>query len=206
MRLCTSRYAVTPLTRRGISVFAAVLLCPVSALAQPTAGASDVQASVENVIEAIKIVLIDLQNELEQLNVPLLSSAEIQLQTSYAVAADGGINWYVLSADAAYTTTSVQTVLIVLKPPPPHTQSPVSGPPVLAETLTQIVLKAAEGIDAALSSDVPLTATKLSVEVQFVVDQSTTAGGKFRLLPVGFGFSGGVHDVAAQRILLTFGE
>lgn len=189
-----------------MSFLAAVLICPASAFAQPSSGASDVQASVEVVIEAIKTVLIDIQTELKQLNIPLLSAAEIELKTSYSIAADGGIDWYVLSAEAAYRTTNVQTILIVLKPPPPHTQSPISSPPVLADTLKEILLKAAQGIDAALSGDVPLTATELSVEVQFVVDHSATTGGKFRLLPVGLGLSGGMQDVGAQRILLTFGE
>lgn len=156
-------------------------------------------------LEEVQAALVRVNDLTAEDELPRLKSVELSLQTSIAKDASGRFAFFVISLGGQTAETSVQSLTVVLSPPPPGTSAPV-GRADLAETLAEAIVAAARGLKPALKRDPPLALEQLVAELRFAVDTSGSAGIKAELVPITVDVGAKISSTQIQTIKVTFAE
>jgi hypothetical protein len=186
-------------------VFLSLCLLPTQLLAGENS--TDVSTSIDEILSAVQTALSDTQAYLYNNKMPPLKDVSLELQAVFSASGDAGFNLYVISADGKLTSENTQKIVIALAPPNPEQTAPAAAPKVIARALTEGLMQAARGVQAAATRKPPLRVKSLKVDLEFVVSRegSVDAGWKFAIIPIDLKLSGTVTSGTVQHISVEFG-
>lgn len=163
-----------------------------------------VDLTLTEMITQVQLALSSTQNTLYDRRIPPLRSVILEVQTLYSYKSSGGLDLYIVSANADVESHSTQRVLLILAPPPPQVGQPVTSSKVISEALTEAITSAALSIQDARDGTPPLAVQSVEIELSFVVAENTTGGAALRILPLGVDGSVGRSSGATQKVTVEF--
>jgi len=187
-----------------LAMFAAIVVCPAAAGAEPASSAEAASArQIDQVLTEIQVALLKVQNEAAAQTLPKLANVSLELETEFEYGAGGELNLYVVELGAKREHQNTQRVALTLVPPKPYSEQPIASGKI-SESLSTAILAAAKGIGKAKSRKPPLVLSKLEAEIKFVVKTSGEGGIRVEILPITAGLKGEISKTATQTLTVTF--
>jgi hypothetical protein len=177
------------------------LLCGCKSTGPPSAQV----APLDSVLTEVQGGLQKAQDLLDHSKLPKLKSVQLTLHTQVEKDATGKITIYVISFGGGPSVSSSQDLVLTLTPPEPKPIRAVAGAlPTVADSIVELITKAAEVVDRAETGTPSLQAKSLTLELAFTVTRSVKGGLQFNLGMVSADVGGSIKDASQQRITITF--
>ena len=191
----------------GISI-ALASSCAFSVCASPSPSLDENRAAtVQSVIEQVKVALSAAQTELAKRNLknlPPMKQVDVDLQTVILEKSGAKFKFWIISIGATYEKDHSQEMTISLVPPSPGNPSSISTLS-LTQSLVDAIVSAAEGINDAGNGTVPLATSSVVLKISFTVKKNSSGGlSTPELAPVSADVTGDLSKTAVQTLTLTF--
>ncbi|WP_420387420.1 trypco2 family protein [Roseivirga sp.] len=183
------------------------ILCCISLVFFTSILSAQDAVSLSDVIEETKIALLFAQSDLEGINMEL-QSVELSFEAVYSLKAGGGFKLLFIKAKGEQSKSEYQTISFKLTPPSKDDTVPVAKRSGSSEALKTALIQAAKEVKATTSSSgkLPLDFSELSVELKFVVKESSEPGLDFELGPIGLNLGAGGEDQNAHKLKVTYAK
>jgi len=160
--------------------------------------------TIQEVLTEVQRGLVEAQQQLVAGQIPPLDSVVLNLQTEYNLQGGPRFKLLIFTFGKTWERQRSNELVITLKPPKPTMETQVTGTPGLAGQLVAAIVAAAQGVKDAETGTPPLQLTGLRAEFRFVVKESTSAGAKFEILPVGANLDADWSKKAVHTMTVTF--
>lgn len=160
--------------------------------------------TIQEVLTEVQRGLSDAQQLLLAANIPPLDSVVLNLQTEYNVQGGPKFKLLIFSFGKTWERQRSNELVLTLKPPKPSTDVQRANTTGLANQLVAAIVAAAQGVKDAESGSPPLQLATLKAEFGFIVKESTSAGGKFEIVPVSADVKVEWSKKAVHTITVTF--
>ncbi|MDQ0391466.1 trypco2 family protein [Labrys monachus] len=177
----------------------AVMLLPFSAFA--AGSVSDYPLS--DLVREVKVALLKVAEASEAQQLPKLEKAELEINTSMKVEADGKVSLWVVELGASGNNEYASTINLTLIPPSPGTNSSIATVH-LADILSEAILSGAHAIQAAGEGKPPLIASEFVASVHFAVERGADGRLEVKFPPFEASAGGAVASSQVQKITVTF--
>jgi hypothetical protein len=158
--------------------------------------------TIDSVLTEIQKGLAKAQTEIVDQGMPPLKSVQVTLQTVATQKVGGTLKLLIFSIGSTVTKERTQQLTLTLKPPALKKEL-VAGAPSIAEGLTQALVSAAAGVQAARTGTPPLVLDTLEVQLSFVVTREGGAGGSVTIAPVTLELKGDISKKAVHQLKVT---
>ena len=184
---------------------AAILLFVVTTRLSPAPQDAPADAiTIQEVLTEVQRGLSEAQQQLVAAKIPPLDSVVLHLLTEYNVSGGPKFKVLIFSFGKTWERQRSNELVITLKPPKPQVEVQATGTPGLATQLVAAIVAAAQGVRDAETGTPPLQLASLKAEFGFVVKESTSAGVKFEIVPVGSDIKADWSKKAVHTITVTF--
>lgn len=167
----------------------------------PSAG----EYPVENILNQIQVGLQKIQDELDDADLPPLSSVDLTLESYWKKEAGGKFKLLIFSFGKKWEKEISHQLSIKMIPPKPNEETSISGDKnTIAKSLVDLILSAAKGINKASDSKIPLVAKSISATIKFTITNTNEGGLTYAITPITGELSGKLNNKAIHKMVITY--